>query len=413
MLNVFMKICLINNLYKPFNRGGAETVVELMAEGLNRVGYQVFIITTKPILSKQLEVKPHDSSQQKIYYISSFYYNLNKLPKFLRIFWHVIDMLDLGSYWQVKSILKKEKPDVVITHNLKGVGYLIPLAIKQLKIKHCHYLHDIQLIHPSGLMIYGREEKINSWLAKIYQAFCSRLFDSPEVVLSPSRWLLNFHEQKKFFPLSKKVVLANPTSPYPLLPESYDGVKIRRGSPEGRGEADEEERGDSEVFRFLFVGQIERHKGILFLIQAFNQVKEKNCELLIVGTGSLLDKAQKLARENNKIKFLGWKNIDEMWHLADCLIVPSLCYENSPTTIIKAMTFGLPIIAAKIGGIPELLTVNAGILFEPADKKDLIDKIYWALNNKSELRKISIAGKEKAKQFNTDTFIKKLVELIE
>ncbi len=425
-----MKICLINNLYKPFNRGGAESVVELMAEGLNRAGHKVFIITTKPRFSKQtaesplrrscseasrrqkekrgltssLEVKPHDSSKRKIYYLLGVYYHLNKIPKSLRIFWHLWDMFNVINYFKVKKIFKRELPDVVITHNLKGVGYSIPLAIKQFKIKHCHYLHDIQLIHPSGLMIYGQEEKINRWPAKIYQAICRRMFGSPEVVISPSRWLLNFHEQKGFFRTSKKVVLVNPTSPYPLL--------IRRGSPEWRGEADKKVRGGSEPFCFLFVGQIEQHKGILFLIHAFNQIKEKNCELLIVGVGSLLDRARKLARENNEIKFLGWKNIDEMWQSADCLIVPSLCYENSPMTIIKAVTQGIPVIASDIGGIPELLASGAGILFRPADRKDLLAKMKWALNNKNGLRKISQGGINKSERFNADKFIDKLIELI-
>ncbi len=400
-----MKIALINNLYKPFNRGGAETVVELMAEGLNQAGHQVFIITTKPYFKKFSIF----NFQFSIYHINSLYYYLHKTPKFLRIFWHVIDMLDLGSYWQVKSILKKEKPDMVITHNLKGVGYLIPLAVKQLKIKHCHYLHDIQLIHPSGLMICGQEEKINTWWAKMYQAICRRLFDSPEVVLSPSRWLLNFHEQKKFFPLSKKVVLANPTSPQTLS-------LLRRGQPARfalRSKAGGGEVKREKPFCFLFVGQIEYHKGILLLLDAFKNLEEKNCELLIVGTGSLLDEAQKLARENNKIKFLGWKNIDEMWQSAHCLIVPSLCYENSPTVIIKALVAGLPIIASDLGGVQELLVDGGGILFKPGDMVELKNKMTWVLNNRSGLQKISLTGKEKAKQFNTGMFIKKLVELIE
>ena len=43
-----MKICLINNLYKPFNRGGAEKVAETIVDGLIKAGHEVFIISTKP-----------------------------------------------------------------------------------------------------------------------------------------------------------------------------------------------------------------------------------------------------------------------------------------------------------------------------------------------------------------------------
>ena len=147
-----MKICLINNLYKPYNRGGAERIVELIAAGLQGARHEVFLITTKPIGRKQKA----ESRKQKVYYINALYYNLNKLPKILRLFWHLCDMFDIGSYFKVKAILKKEKPDVVMTHNLKGVGYLIPSVIKNLGIKHIHTLHDIQLLHPSGLMMHGK-----------------------------------------------------------------------------------------------------------------------------------------------------------------------------------------------------------------------------------------------------------------
>ena len=87
-------------------------------------------------------------------------------------------MFDVGSYFKVKSILKKEKPDVVMTHNLKGVGYLIPKVIKGMGLKYVHTLHDIQLIHPSGLMIHGREQQINSIFAKLYVSVCRWLFGS-------------------------------------------------------------------------------------------------------------------------------------------------------------------------------------------------------------------------------------------
>ena len=59
----------------------------------------------------------------------------------------------------------------------------------------------------------------------------------------------------------------------------------------------------------------------------------------IAGTGGKLKKARQLAKPNKYIKFLGWKNKEEIRDLmesSDCLIVPSLCYENSPTVIYEA-----------------------------------------------------------------------------
>jgi len=386
-----MKVCLINNLYKPFNRGGAENMVEMMAQGLNEAGHQVFVITTKPD-SKKFSIFHRRGGagnfQFSIYHFNSLYYNLNKIPKILRFFWHVWDMFNLANYFKVKRILRAEKPDVVITHNLIGLGFLIPWAITKSKIKHLHYLHDIQLIHPSGLMIFGQEKIVDSFWAKIYQAICRRLIDSPASVISPSNWLMKFHKQKGFFSKAKKVVLPNHTSPIvPLL--------IRRG--------------EGEVFKFLFVGQIEYHKGILFLIDTFKSFKEKNCELLIAGIGSLLDQAKRLAQGDDRIKFLGWKNIDELYWRCDCLIVPSLCYENSPTVLSQAVSAGLPVIASKIGGIPELLSTQ--FLFESGDEKELIKKMAWATVTRDKLRQIGLSGRDSARP-NEFNYIKKLTELI-
>jgi len=392
-----MKICLINNLYKPYNRGGAEQVVELIAQGLKKAGHEVFVISTKPIFSKwKLELK-----DLKIYYFRALYYDLKELPRILRLFWHLIDMFDLGSYIRAKLIFKKEKPDIVMTHNLKGIGYLIPRLIKKLGVKHIHALHDIQLLHPSGLLIYRKEKKINNFLAKLYQETCSYLFNSPDLVISPSYWLWQMHAKKNFFRKSKKKILANPVKPRP-----QPSFLARR------------EGGNNGMFRFLYAGQIEEYKGILFLIKAFDELHEeinnKSIQLIIIGDGVKIKKAKKLAADNNKIKFLGrldhGKMIDYMRNVS-CLIVPSLCYENSPTVIYEAFSIGLPVIASRLGGIPELVRQGAGILFKANNEGDLMYQMKWAIEHGEKLKKIGERGGEKVKQFSLENYIRKLIDL--
>jgi len=384
-----MKICLINNLYKPFNRGGAEKVTETIIQGLVKAGHEVFLITAKPW--NQLPIKNYEL---RIYRLNSLYYNLNSLPKFLRFFWQIWNMFNFVSYFKIKKNLRREKCDEVITNNLMGLGFLTPLAIRSLKIKHLHIAHDIQLIHPSGLMYYGEEGIIDSFSAKIYSGACRWLFSSPPIVIFPSRWLKDLYAKRNFFTHSKISVLPNPVEFAPKQVSKHPGN-----------------------FKFLFLGQIEKHKGVFLLIDAFNKIKDKYPEvgLLLVGDGSQLEAARKKAAGNNKIKFLGWpgdEEADKLLSAADCLVYPSLVYENCPNSIQRALVAGLPVLASDLGGIPELLNQNAGILFKPSDVADLAEKIAWVVENKNSLGDLAHAGRLKASVLKVEDYIKELESLI-
>ena len=383
-----MKICLINNLYQPYNRGGAERVTETIANGLVRAGYEVFIVCTKPRFAK-LRITNYEL---RIYYLNSLYYYLDEFPKFLRLVWHLWDMFDLVNYFKVKRILRRENCDAVITNNLMGLGFLAPRAIRKLKIRQLHLAHDLQLIHPSGLLYYGREKAIDSYSARNYAGLMSRIVDSPDIVIFPSRWLLDMHLDKIFFIKSKRLVLPNPVAAAPAA-----GTKRPGGN-----------------FKFLFIGQIEEHKGVFLLIEAFKTIKRKypEAELTIAGNGSKRTEAEALGAG---VKFLDWPGeaaADKLLSSSHCLVYPSLVYENCPNAIQRALAAGLPVLASELGGIPELLSKNAGILFKPADVEKLAEKMEWIINNQENLNEIITAGKEKAALFGIDNYLKEILKLI-
>ncbi|HTX87004.1 MAG TPA: glycosyltransferase family 4 protein [Candidatus Nanoarchaeia archaeon] len=358
-----MKIIIINNLYSPWARGGAERIAEKTVEGLAKAGHEVFVIATAP----------SESRTDKIYYLPSIFYNLEKYPLAVRFFWHLWDLVNFVNAKKIKKFLADKKPDLVITHNLQGIGYLLPRLLRKMKIKHIHTLHDIQLLHPSGLMIWAKEKMIDTLPAKIYQAITRALIVLPAAVISPSAWLLREHEKKGFFEKSAKIVLPNYFNQLKIKNEK---LKIGRNS-----------------FSFLYVGQIEEHKGVNFLVAAFSKILLENpaAELIVVGGGAKLEEIKRLAEGKAAIKILGRKNENEVRELmlaADCLIVPSLCYENSPTVIYEAIASRLPVIGAKIGGITELLEAAGGILFEPGNADDLAKKIAEIIKDKEELESI-------------------------
>ena len=385
-----MKICLINNLYKPFNRGGAERVVELIAKGLRQNGHEVFIIATKPGSSK----KPVNN-QEKIYWLNSLYFYLDKLPKFFRLFLHILFLINLIKYFKIKYILNKEQPDLVISNNLLGLGLIINLAIKNLKIQHLHILHDIQLLHPSGLMFYEQEKIINSIWAKIYQYINKNLFNKNIIIVSPSRWLMDLHLQKRFFLSNKYKIIPNPVV-----------ATIAKNNLANK---------DSKIFKILYIGHISHPKGAYFLVSSFKQLLKflpnHNFELTMAGRGS--EKGN--FNLGNKLKMAGWLSkeaVRKLLYQTDCLVMPSLCYENSPTVIYEAVSLGVPVIASRIGGAKELVEKLGGLLFTPGDEEDLIKKISWAVKNRSKLKDISLTGFDKIKLFNLESYIKNLLELL-
>jgi glycosyltransferase involved in cell wall biosynthesis len=397
-----MKIALINNLYKPYARGGAERIAETIVNELVKQKHEVAVIASKPFFGKKIVFNTKYSMLNIYFWNIISYYNLNKLPKLIRPLWHLMNIFNLHSYFKIKKILKTEKPrhegrskpDLVMTHNLMGVGFLTPLAIKRAGAKHIHTLHDIQLLHPSGLMNVDEEKKIDSFFAKIYQAVNKKLFNKVDVIISPSRWLLEMHQQRKFFQDSKCVVLRNPVEEIACSASSVLAEQ------------------ENKPFVFLYVGQVERHKGISFLIEAFKEINNNKCELWIVGEVNRKIFNIEYLILNNRIKFLGKKNYNDvrtLMYAASCLVVPSLCYENQPTVIIEAMRNNLPAIASNIGGIPELLEEK--FLFKAGDRDSLVNKMKWMIDVKGESQKLAEDLRFKVKGLNVEKYIDKILSL--
>lgn len=338
-----MKIVIMNNLYKPYGRGGAERIAEIEAEGMLKSGHEVAVISTSAMDGMK------NDYGYRTYYLKSLFIKLSEVPFFIRMFWHVWDNFNFINLLKISRIINIEKPDLVITHNLKGLTFLVPALLKAKKIKHIHTLHDIQLLHPSGLMYYKKEETIDSIPAKIYQLINRNLFE-PEFVISPSGWLLSEHKKRGYFRKSESRIIRNPNDFI-----RADLIKKEIILP-----------------RLLFVGQLEPHKGIDILIEALGGIKEEY-ELWLVGDGSLSEKIKK--DDNPKIKMFGrlpHEKISGMMKDASLLIMPSVCYENYPTVIIEALSAGLPAIASDLGGTREIL--GEEMLFAP-DKESLSTKI--------------------------------------
>jgi len=72
---------------------------------------------------------------------------------------------------------------------------------------------------------------------------------------------------------------------------------------------------------------------------------------------------------------------------ADCVIAPSLCYENAPTVILEAMSQNVPVIASCLGGVGELIKIE-NLKFVPT-VSEIQKSLFWCLNNQTELEELS------------------------
>ena len=133
----------------------------------------------------------------------------------------------------------------------------------------------------------------------------------------------------------------------------------------------------------LFVGRFHEVKGLEYLIEAlsiFNRRGDLSFETILVGDGPLKDDLLRWVKSNNlseKIIFTGEKSNSEipLWmNACNILCLPSL-QEGNPCVVLEALACGLPVIASSVGGIPELINRENGILVKPRNPVSLIEAI--------------------------------------
>lgn len=138
-------------------------------------------------------------------------------------------------------------------------------------------------------------------------------------------------------------------------------------------------------FKIIFVGRIVRQKGLKYLIDAIKIVHNKypDVKLVIIGIGPEKEKLQKNSPLYIQFKVLDEKDLAQEMLSSHLFILPSL-YEGSPIVLFEAWGAKLPIIATRVGGIPDFVKdgVN-GHLVAPKDSKALASAIVKIINNKN------------------------------
>jgi glycosyltransferase involved in cell wall biosynthesis len=120
---------------------------------------------------------------------------------------------------------------------------------------------------------------------------------------------------------------------------------------------------------FLFVGRLEKIKGVQDILGAF--AGADGPELLVIGAGEYEATLHQLAAGMPRVRFLGRLAPDELaryYAHAIALVVPSLCYETFGIILIEAFRSGTPVIARRIGPFPEIVERGGGVLFSNGEE---------------------------------------------
>ncbi len=287
---------------------------------------------------------------------------------------------DLGVYTRMWQILRRLRPDIVHTRNLPALEFLAvaACAIRSGRIhgEHGRDLYDID----------GSSRKYNLF-RRLARPFVHRY---TAVSADLADWLVG----TVGVPLTR-------------VHQIYNGVDVERFQPR---------RGLRQAFGpenfvhpgTLIVGTVGRMQGVkdqvtlvravLRLISMDPEARER-LRLVLVGDGPLRQQSQDLLRQSGA-EHLAWlpgeqEDVPRLMQGMDVFVLPSLG-EGISNTILEAMACGLPVIATRVGGNPELVEEGeTGMLVPPADPEALAQALRRYLQDGTLLRRHGAAGRKK------------------
>jgi glycosyltransferase involved in cell wall biosynthesis len=160
------------------------------------------------------------------------------------------------------------------------------------------------------------------------------------------------------------------------------------------------ENGGTARFIILAVANLIPEKGLDVAIRALAQTPSDTV-LWIVGQGAALESLQKLTADlgvRDRVRFFGQQaQVQPFMQAADCLVCPSLWAEAAGLVNLEALSTALPVLASRIGGIPEYVDDRrTGLLFPPGDHAALASLIRTLHNDPDECRRLGQRARETA-----------------
>jgi phosphatidylinositol alpha-mannosyltransferase len=297
--------------------------------------------------------------------------------------------LPLKGYVQVKRLLATEQFDVIHLH--EPMMPALPLTV----------LRHSQTVNVGTFHAFRRSN-----IAYFYAKPMIRpLFRKLHGLIAVSRPARDFVAE--YFP-----------GDYRVIPNGIEVARFSEPVP-----LPEDLTGDDPIV--LFVGRMEKRKGLSYLLRAWANVRREfpRARLIVVGHGRPLESYRSFVRKQgwSEVEFRGFVPaavLPAYFQRADIFCAPSTGAESFGIVLLEAMAAGRPILATRIDGYAEVITHGVdGLLVEPKDPQALAVGLTHLLADGDLRRRLSAAGRRKVQQYDwssvTDQILKCYEETID
>lgn len=349
-----MKILHLTKKYLPIIGGDAFVAYNLKKQQV-KLGHEVHVVT-----SNCDEIDGRDVLK---FGLKEHPFNLDRIPP------RRIASLALLFFWGLKN-LRKLSPDIIHSHSA-DLGFFISIAAR---------IHGVPVINTChGISFNDRQY---SFLKRFAERFFLKYAGFKKIITVDMKGLHALNAAK----IKNAVYVPN-------------GIDLSRFQ-------NRKERENTRI-KFLFVGRLEKQKGVIYLIKAADLLKNKNhFEIIIVGEGSEADYLMKTTWElglTDFVKFEGKvseQRLIEYYLGCDAFVLPSL-WEGMPLTLLEAAAAEMPIIVSDVGGISSLFTdEDNALIIEPADGEALASAMIKLMKDKELREKLGSNARRLAESFS-------------
>lgn len=326
-----MRILYANSYYYPHQPGGAEVMMQAMAEGMLARGHHVSVVTTAE----------HDSKDEvngiPVYRLGlrNIFWKLPKdaKPAWQKLLWHGMDRDNVFMHKPIRQVLQTVRPDVLVSNNLPGMSIALWREAKALNIPIVHVLHDYYLMCPSVTMHKaGHNCESICGSCRAFRGPHAAMSNQVDAVVGVSKAILNAHLKHGVFEQT------------PIKRVIYNARDLPQ--PTARTPKTDEQQGKVV---FGFIGAVTEVKGVEPLIHAFMEARRScpDITLHIAGAGeeAFVNRLKAIAPDD-VVRFMGRVDAIAFFRQIDVCIAPSQWHDPLPGVVFEALSQGVPVIGS-------------------------------------------------------------------